>query len=231
MPYTVYIAKPPPGGGYPQDTYKVGLTTEENVGDRVASLNDPGSNYATANGADWEVHHQFEFENAEQMEAFEAAMKERLDAGMDPLGSGATELFHSSDSEADITEAARGSYNDLANDGYIDPAEIASMAEAEGMGSLESMAGSTDLAELSPEALDVTAEASTDWIFDLLLSGTAIGGLGIAVWRGHRLLGWTKRLWQESQNAARERGGARGVEPEKVRKAIEAYESQFRIRR
>lgn len=50
--------------GYPPDIYKVGMTTEVDVGDRVVALNDSGSNYPTDNGANWELHEHFVFENA-----------------------------------------------------------------------------------------------------------------------------------------------------------------------
>ena len=223
MPYFVYIAKPPAGGGYPPDTFKIGMTTEGHVGDRITALNNSGSNYTTADGAEWELHQQFEFNNAEQMEAFEAAMMERLDAGTDRLGTGATELFHSSDPLEDITEAARGSFKALVEEGHLDPAEIASIAEANGIAPPGSAADFAELADLSPEAAEFVIEKSADWLFEVLMAGTTIGGVGIVVWRGQRILRWGKRLWKQSQASAQKEQAPRAAEPDQVTLALEAF--------
>ena len=95
MPFSVYIAKPPADGGYGPHIYKVGKTTEEDVESRISALNDAGSNYPTSNGENWELVDHFEFANQEQMDTFETAMVANLGAGLDPKGTGATELFQS----------------------------------------------------------------------------------------------------------------------------------------
>ena len=225
MDYSVYIAKPPVGGGYAPDIYKIGMTTEVNVGDRVAALNDLGSNYPTANGANWELHEHFVFESAEQMKAFETAMMERLNVGADPLSSGATELFRSSNPDADITQAAQAAFRDLVEGGLITPTEIANLAEANDMAPPGSANEIADVTDLSPEIADIALEKSASWLFELVMAGFSVGGIGIAVWRGQRIIGWARRLWQQSQAAARRTNAPRAPEPNSVTQARAAYKA------
>ncbi len=223
MAYSVYIARPPIGGGYPPGTYKIGMTTETSVMDRIEALNDVGSNYPTANGANWSRHDQFEFETAEQMEAFEASMMQHLDVGFDPLGTGAMELFQSSNLEADIADATSHALKDLVELGHINPTEIARAAEASGIAPPGSAAEFADLAGLSPEVTELVLDKSTDWLFELLVAGTGIGGVAIAVWRGRRLYRWATRLWKQSEAEARKADPPRSPESSEVTLAREDY--------
>jgi len=208
--------------------YKIGRTTEPDVGDRVSALNSPGSNYPTANGADWEIQEQFVFANADQMTAFESAMIERLDAGVDPLGTGATELFRSSDLDADVTQALQAALRDLVEGDYISRSEIAHLAEASDLAPPGSASEIADLAELPPELAEEALDKSVSWLFELAMMGTAVGGIGIAIWRGKRLLGWARHLWEQSKTAARKQGVMREAEPESVTHARAAFRAMKR---
>ena len=220
MPFSVYIAKPPMGGGYDPKIYKIGMTTQDDVRDRVAGLNAPGSNYPTGNGEDWELYQRFEFEDAEQMKAFESAMMKHLDTGVDPLGQGATELFRSSDIDADIEQAAIHSFRDMVEAGYVDPTEVLNAEYASGM-----LADSVDLGS---ELLEVAPEEFAQLILKLLLAGGSVGGIFIAVWRGKRLFDWIRTQYRLSQKAARKRKIQRTKEPSSVTQARAAFQAMSR---
>lgn len=173
MPYSVYIAKPPAGGGYAENIYKIGKTTEPNVESRVMALNDAGSNYPTANGENWQLVDLFVFASDEQMGAFEGKMASILGAGADPKGTGATELFASASLDGDVLAAARSGIESLG-----------------GRGLLQSEHGVSLLEKL--------AELGTETLVDLLAGAVPLVGVGLAVWRGQRIYRWAQGMWQSS---------------------------------
>ncbi len=228
MAYIVYIAKPPSGGGYPPEVYKVGRTTETNVKDRISALNDGDSNYPTTNNENWELHQQVELESAEHMQAFEAAMMEHLGAGIDPHATGATELFSSSNLDEDIARAMQLSFRDLIEKGYIDPMQVADLAEANNIAPIGSATEIVDLTDLSTEALDSVYDEIARWLFELVMAGIPIVGFGITIWRVKRIYKWVKRLYRESQSEAKKNVVSREPEPDRVAQARAAYEATKR---
>ena len=228
MAYSVYIAKPPSGGGYPADVYKIGRTTETNVEDRISGLNDGDTNYRTINDENWELYQKFEFQNEEQMEAFEAAMMEHLNAGIDPHATGATELFRSSDLDEDVAQAVQVSFRDLVEAGYVDPTQIANLAEANGMAPPGSATEIADFVDLSAEAINEVLDETSRWLVELVLAGIPIAGFGITIWRVKRITKWIKRLYGKSQVAAKKRKISREPEPDKVAAARAAFEAAKR---
>lgn len=219
MAYSVYIAKPPMGGGYPPDVYKVGRTAETYVNDRISALNDGDSNYLTANDENWELHQQFEFQNTEQMQAFEAAMMKHLKTGIDPHDTGATELFRSSNLDEDIAQAARASFRDLVEAGYVDPLQIANLAETRDIAPTGSATEIADLTDLSTDALNIVFDKTSGWLLELVMAGVPIAGFGITIWRVNRISKWIKRLFKESQSEAKEIIVSRKPEPDRVAQA------------
>ena len=154
MPFSVYIAKPPAGGDCGPHIYKVGKTTEEDVQSRIAALNDAGSNYPTANGENWELVDHFNLANQEQMDAFESAMAAHLGTGLDPQGTGATELFESAALDADVHDAALTAVKSLAETGLVDVGAVANLAAEHG-----TAAAATAAAHLDPSTDDLTEDA------------------------------------------------------------------------
>lgn len=222
MPFSVYIAKPPAGGGYAPNVYKVGKTTEEDVGSRVAALNDSGSNYPTANGENWDLIDHFSLASAEQMDGFENAMAEELGTGLDPLGTGATELFESAALEADVHDAAMAGIKTLVESGLLDVGTVASLAAEHG----------TDGAMAAASALqsatgDITAADAADLIAELVweLLPLAVPGLGIglAVWRGKRIIGWMKGQWQQVHLQHWQTNTPRPVKPKDIAEGDDTF--------
>lgn len=223
MAYSVYIAKPPLGGGYPPDVYKVGRTTEAYVKDRISALNDGDSNYLTDNGENWELHQQFEFQNEEQMRAFDAAMMKHLETGIDPHATGATELFRSSSLDEDIAQAARASFRDILEAGYVAPLQIANLAETRNIAPIGSATEIAGLTGLSTEASNIVFDKTSDWLLELVMSGVPIAGFGITIWRINRISKWVKRLFKESQSEAKKSIVSRKPEPDRVAQARAAF--------
>ena len=184
MPFSVYIASPPVGGGYGPDIYKVGKTTEEDVQSRVAALNDSGSNYSTANGENWELVDHFNLASAEQMDAFEDAMAARLGTGMDPQGTGATELFESTALEMDVHDAAVGGIRTLLEDGLLDAGTVTSLAAEHGSDAVMAVASNlqSSTGDVTADTVDLIAEL----VWELLPLALPALGIGLALWRGKR---------------------------------------------
>lgn len=214
MPFSIYIAKPPTGGGYDPDVYKVGKTTEADVQSRVYALNDAGSNYPTADGENWELVHHFEFASQEQMDAFENAMALNLGTGVDPLRTGAMELFESAALDTDVHDAALAAVKTLIERGLVDVATVTELAVEHGVkGAAERLnAVASDLPE---EALEVTA----DLVLELLTIGVPVLGIAILLWRGKRIYGWIRDEWERASNRARCTAPPRPAEPPEVAKA------------
>ena len=214
MPFSVYIAQPPTGGGYDPGIYKVGKTAEADVTSRVDALNDAGSNYPTANGEDWVLVDHFEFASQEQMDAFEGAMAANLETGVDPLGTGATELFESAALDADVHDAAVAAVGTLVDGGLIDVGTVAELAIEHGVdGAAERLhAAAGDLPE---EATEAIAEA----VLELLSIGVPVLGIALLMWRGKRIYRWIRDEWGRSSNRARSTAPPRPAEPPEVAKA------------
>ncbi|MDE2907337.1 MAG: hypothetical protein OXQ28_14780 [Acidobacteriota bacterium] len=214
MPFSVYIARPPAGGGYDPDIYKVGKSTEADVTSRVDALNDAGSNYPTANGENWELVDHFEFASQEQMDAFESAMAANLDTGVDPLGTGATELFESAALDTDVHDAALAAVGTLVEDGLIDVETVAELAVEHGVGgAAERLRAATG--DLPEEAVEETA----DMVLELLSIGVPVLGIALLLWRGIRIYGWIMGEWGRASDQARSAAPPRPSEPPEVAKA------------
>ena len=196
MPYSVYVARPPQDGGYGQHIYKVGKTTEDNVESRIAALNDAGSNYPTASGENWELIDHFEFETQEQMDAFETAMATTLGAGVDPLGTGATELFESALLDDDVQHAAQAAAETLVRDNLVDAGAVASLAAQRGLADVQLDASAE---ELSEEAVERVA----GWLLELLVVGIPVLGIVLWWWRGNRAYRRFKQKWDEARSRTR----------------------------
>lgn len=213
MPFSIYIAKPPTGGGYDPDIYKVGKTTEADVQSRIYALNDAGSNYPTADGENWELVNHFEFASQEQMDAFENVMALNLGAGVDPLRTGATELFESAALDTDVHDAALAAVKTLVERGLIDVATVAELALEHGVeGAAVRLNAASDLPE---EAFNATA----DLVLELLANGVPVLGIAILLWRGKRMYGWIRDEWRRASNRARCTAPPRPAEPPEVAKA------------
>ena len=222
MPFSVYIARPPVGGGYGPDIYKVGKTTEEDVHSRVAALNDSGSNYPTANGENWELVDQFSLASAEQMDTFEHAMAEGLATGLDPQGTGATELFESTALEVDVHDAAMAGIKALVEDGLLDVGTVTSLAAEHGPD-----AAVTAASHLQPATGNVTADTVdliAELVWELLPLALPALGIGLALWRGKRIYGWVKGQWQHRLEHWRTTAPPRPDEPTDIREADQAFE-------
>ena len=224
MPFSVYIAKPPVGGGYGPNIYKLGKTTEEDVQSRVAALNDSGSNYPTANGENWELVDQFSLASPEHMGAFEDAMAAELGAGLDPQGTGATELFESAALDADVHDAALSGIKGLVETGLLDVGSVTSLAAEHGT---QAAAAATEhlnpsTGELTEDAVDLVAEM----VWELLpwaLSFSALG-IGLALWRGKRIYSWVKGEWEHRLGYWRTNAPPRPTEPQDVTEADQPFE-------
>ena len=217
MPFSVYIAKPPAGGGYDPDIHKVGKTTEADVQSRVDALNDAGSNYPTANGENWALVDHFQFASQGRMDAFESAMAANLGTGVDPLGTGATELFQSDALDAAVHDAAVAAVGTLVERGLIDVEAVAELAAEHGVGGaaerLHAAAG-----DLPGEAVEETA----DVVLELLSIGVPVLGIALLLWRGKRIYGWIRDEWRLASDRARSTARPRPAEPPDVAKAREA---------
>ncbi len=212
MSFSVYIAKPPAGGGYGPLIHKVGKTTEGDVQSRVAALNDTGSNYPTDNGENWELVDHFTFANQPQMDAFEGAMAANLGAGLDPRGTGATELFESAAIDDDIREAALAAVKTLFENDLVDVGAIAGLAAKNGM-AVPQLPSSTD--DLPEEVV----EEAVGWFLNLLAAGVPVVGIGLAVWRGKRIYRWIRGEWEQALKRARLKAPPRPPEPMEVTEA------------
>ena len=217
MQHSVYIAKPPAGGGYDRDIYKVGKTTEADVQSRIASLNDPGSNYPTANGENWELVDHFTFANRQQMDAFEGAMAENLRAGVDPHGTGATELFQSAALDESVREAALAAGKTLIENGLVDAGEVTNLAAKHGMTGAQIDASTEGL---PGEAVEEIAA----WFLELLAIGVPVVGVGLLLWRGNRIYGWFRREFEQASERARSEAPPRPMEPREVTEARKALD-------
>lgn len=211
MPFSVYVAKPPADGGYGPHIYKVGKTTEGDVESRVSALNDAGSNYPTSNGEDWELVDHFEFASMEQMDAFEAAMLDNLAAGVDPMGTGATELFQSTALDEDVHQAAHAAVASLVENNLVDVGSVASLAAKHGIAGAH-VASAGDLPE---EAVDQVAA----WVLDLLATGAPVLGIVLLLWRGKRVYRWLAAEWEQASDRARSAAQPRPTEPPAVTEA------------
>ena len=221
MAFSVYVAKPPSGGGYEPHIYKVGKTSEEDVQSRIAALNDSGSNYPTANGENWELVHQFSLANHDQMDAFESAMAEGLGTGLDPIGTGATELFESATLEVDVHDAALSAIKTLVENGLLEVGAIAKLAAAHSAEAAETatahLQSSTD--GLTEDAVDLIAEL----VWELLPLALEALGIGLALWRGKRIYGWVKGQWEHRLEYWRTAAPTRPTEPKEVTEADQAF--------
>ena len=221
MPFSVYIAKPPAGGGYEPHIYKVGKTTEESVESRIAALNDSGSNYPTANSENWVLIDHFSLANQGQMDAFESVLAEELGAGLDPQGTGATELFQSAALEVDVHEAALTAIKTLVENGLVDVGAVANLAVEHGAEAAATAAAhiqsSTD--SLTEDAADVIAEL----VWELLPLALPALGIGLALWRGKRIYGWVKGQWEHRLEYWRNAAPPRPTEPKDVTEADQAF--------
>ena len=221
MPFSVYIAKPPTGGGYDPNIYKVGKTTEADVTSRVDALNDAGSNYPTANGENWVLVDHFEFANQEQMDAFESTMATNLGTGVDPHGTGATELFQSTALEADVQDAALAALKALVEQGLVDVATVAALAAEHGAcmsaGTAETLLASAgDLPEQ-------TVEEIAGLVLELLSVGVPVLGIALLVWRGKRIYSALKHQWDARTKHWKSVAPPRPAEPEEVTEADAAF--------
>ena len=222
MPFSVYIAKPPVGGGYGPNIYKVGKTTEAEVQSRVAALNDSGSNYPTDNGENWELIDQFRLASQDQMDAFEDVMAAELGAGLDPQGTGATELFQSAALDVDVHDAALSGIKALVEEGLLDVGSVSRLAAEHGT---RGTAAATEhlnspTGDLSQATLDVISEV----VWDLLPLAFPALGIGLALWRGKRIYSWAKGQWELRLEYWRTKASPRPPEPQDVREADQAYE-------
>ena len=222
MPFSVYIAKPPVGGGYGPNIYKVGKTTEEDVQSRVAALNDSGSNYPTANGENWELVDQFTLGSQEQMDAFEDAMAAGLGTGLDPQGTGATELFESAALEVDVHEAAVSGIKTLVEDGLIDVGTVARLATEHGPDAAAAAASHLQSAtgEVTADTVDLIAEL----VWELLPLALPALGIALALWRGKRIYGWLKGQWEHRLEHWQTAAPPRPSEPKDITEADQAFE-------
>lgn len=222
MPFSVYIAQPPVGGGYGRDIYKVGKTTEEDVQSRVAALNDSGSNYPTANGENWEMVDQFSLASQEQMDVFEDAMMLGLGTGVDPQGTGATELFASTALEVDVHNAALSAIKTLLENGLIDVTAVRDFAAESGPEStgtaMAALPASMD--HLTEDVVGLIAE----FVWDALPWALPALGIGVAVWRGKRIYGWMKRRRKDRLEYWRATAPPRPPEPSDITEADKAFE-------
>ena len=217
MPFSVYVAKPPAGGGYDPHIYKVGKTTEEYVQSRIAALNDAGSNYPTANAENWVLVDHFRFAHQEQMDAFESAMAANLGTGLDPLGTGATELFESAALVADVRDAARAAVKTLVENDLVDVGAVANLAAEQG-----TTATATAAAQLRPSTEDLPEDAVeliVEVVLELLPVAFPALGIGLALWRGKRIYSWLRGEWEEALERARSAGPRRPMEPSEVTEA------------
>ena len=217
MPFSVYIAKPPVGGGYGPQIYKVGKTTEPDVQSRVESLNDEGSNYQTANGENWELVDHFAFENRQQMNAFDDAMAANLGTGVDPHGTGATEMFMSAALGEDVRDSALAAGKTLIDEGLVDAKAVARLAAENGIAATQFDASADDLPEEAVEEIAV-------WFLELLAIGASVVGVGLLLWRGKRIYGWFRKEWEQASERARSEAPPRPVGPEEVAEARRALE-------
>ena len=228
MPFSVYIAKPPAGGGYGPHIYKVGKTTEEDIESRVSALNDAGANYPTSNGENWELVDHFEFASQEQMDTFETAMVENLAAGLDPKGTGAMELFRSTTLHEDVDEAAQAAAASLVEHNLVDVGSVFNLAAKHGIAGAQLDASTGDLPE---EAV----EQAAGWLLELLAIGVPVLGIGLLLWRGKRVYQWLAGEWEQASNRARSAAQTRPTEPpavtharrelEQARKAMNSRQS------
>ena len=221
MPFSVYVAKPPPDGGYEPHIYKVGKTTEEDVQSRIAALNDSGSNYLTANGENWELVDQFSLANQDQMDAFESAVAEEIGTGLDPMGTGATELFESAALEVDVHDAALSAIKTLVEIGLLEVGAIAKLAAAHGAEAAATatahLQSSTD--GLTEDAVDLIAEL----VWELLPLALPALGIALALWRGKRIYSWVKGQWEHRLEYWRTAAPPRPPEPKDVTEADQAF--------
>ena len=222
MPFSVYIAKPPLGGGYDPNIYKVGKTTDVDVQSRVAALNDSGSNYPTADGENWELIDQFSLASQDQMDAFEDAMASELGTGSDPLGTGATELFESAALDVDVHDAALWGIKTLVEMGLLDIESVTCLAAEHGLEAAATAAAhlSASPTGLTEDALDLSAEI----IWELLPFAFPALGIGLALWRGKRIYNWMKGQWEHRLEYWRTNASPRPTEPQDVTEADQAFE-------
>ena len=221
MPFSVYIAKPPADGGYGPHIYKVGKTTEEDVGSRISALNDAGSNYPTSNGENWELVDHFEFANQEQMDTFETAMVANLAAGLDPKGTGATELFQSTTLSEDVHQAAKAAAESLVESNLVDVGSVVNLAAEHGIAGAQLYASTGDLPQ---EAVGQVA----DWLLELLTIGVPVLGIGLLLWRGKRVYQWLAGQWEQASDRARSAAHPRPTEPPEVTEARRELEQARR---
>lgn len=221
MPFSVYIAKPPVGGGYGPNIYKVGKTTEVDVQSRISALNDSGSNYPTTNGQNWELVDEFSLATEEQMDAFEGAMAAGLGTGLDPRGTGATELFESTALDLDVQDAAMSGIKALVEDGLLDLGTVTNLAAEHGADAVVT----ADL-NLQSGTGDVTAD-TVDLIVELVWALLPLAlpalGIGLALWRGKRIYRWGKRQWEHRLKYWQAAAPPRLAEPEDITEADQVF--------
>ena len=216
MPFSVYIAKPPTGGGYDPDIYKIGKTTEADVQSRINALNDAGSNYPTANSENWELGDHFEFANQAQMDAFESVMAANLGTGVDPQGMGATELFQSAAFDTDVHDAALAALKTLVERGLVDIGAVAELAAEHGA---PMIAGAAKLHASAGDLSEEAVEEIADLLLELLSIGVPVLGIVLLLWRGKRIYGWFRDEWGQASDRARSTVRPRPTEPPEVTKA------------